>query len=106
MHPMSHELDFMTLRKAFQNEHIEQFTSRNYQLDQLSIFLYEMNTAALQFKTVKDVKFHFFSIDGWYFSISNFNRPGFNTGWLIENIVKLQGEQHKLAMIDYVYDKN
>jgi len=106
MHPMSHELDFMTLRKAFENDNKEQFTSRKYKLDQLSIFLYEMNTGILQYKTVGDVKFHFFSIPGWYFSIANFNRPGYNSGWLIENVAKIQNAQHKQAMLDYVYDKN
>lgn len=106
IHPMSHELDFMTFRKAFANDHKEQFTSRKFQLDQLSIFLYELNSNKLKFETVRDVKFHFFSIDGWYFSISNFNRPGYNSGWLIDNVVKIQDANHKRAMMNYVYDKN
>ncbi|WP_421879324.1 hypothetical protein [Marinoscillum sp.] len=106
MHPMSHELAFMTLRKALQNEkYPEQFTPRSYQPDYLTLFLYELKGGNLKFKTVKNVKFHFFSIDGWYFELSNFNRPGYNTGWLISNLVRLEGDQKKM-MKDYIYDKN
>lgn len=106
MHPMSHELGFMTLRKALQNEYYpEQFTPRTYQPDYLTLFLFELKSGNLKFKTVKDVKFHFFTVDNWYFELDNFNRSGYNTGWLIANLVKLEGNQ-KQMMKDYIYDKN
>ncbi|SNS58637.1 hypothetical protein SAMN05421640_0770 [Ekhidna lutea] len=107
MHPLSHELDFMTLRKAFHgNNHNEQFTAKNYTPDFLTIFLYEMNQGNMKFETVKNVKFHFFSIDGWYFSLANFNRPGYNTGWLISSLVPLNGADQKKQLKDYIYNKN
>lgn len=106
IHPMSHELDFMTLRKALdENPNPEQYTPRKYRPDYLTLFLYELKRGNLKFETVKNVKFHFFSIEGWYFEISNFNRPGYNTGWLISNLVKLEAGQ-KEQMKDYLYDKN
>lgn len=106
MHPMSHELGFMTLRKALQDEkYPEQFTPREFQPDYLTLFLFELKSGNLKYKTVKDVKFHFFSIDNWYFELSNFNRSGYNTGWLISNLMKLEGDQ-KQMMKDYIYDKN
>lgn len=106
IHPMSHELDFMTLRKAFdENPFPEQYTTRKYQPDYLTLFLYELKRGNLKFETVKNVKFHFFSIEGWYFELSNFNRSGYNTGWLISNLVKLAPGQMK-QMKDYLYDKN
>lgn len=106
IHPMSHELDFMTLRKAFQNSNNpESFTSRDYQPDYLTLFLYEIKKGNLQFKTIKNVKFHFFEIDGWYFEISNFNRPGYNSGWLISNLVKANNKEKELLKA-YIYDKN
>jgi hypothetical protein len=106
IHPMSHELDFMTLRKAFRNtQNPEQYTSRKWEPDYLTLFLFEMKGGALEFKTVKNVKFHFFEVDGWYFELSNFNRPGYNTGWLISNLVKV-GAAEQIQMKDYLYDKN
>lgn len=106
LHPMSHELGFMNLRKAMQNADKQQFTSRAFQADQLSVFIYELNQNILAFKTVERVILHFFSIDGWYFSVSYFNRPGYNSGWLIENLVEISSPEQKKAMEDYVYDKD
>jgi hypothetical protein len=107
MHPLSHELDFMTLRKALQNtNHSEQFTGREYTPDFLSIFLYEINQGNLKFVTVKNTKFHFFAIDGYYFSIANYNRSGYNSGWLISSLIPLQNEDQKQQMKNYIYNKN
>ncbi|WP_425392932.1 hypothetical protein [Ekhidna sp.] len=105
LHPMSHELDFMTLRKALAKEkHTEQFTARDFRPDQLTLFLHELNQGVLSFKTVRDVKFHFFTIDDWYFSLANFNRMGYNSGWLIDNVVPIQNDQHRDALKNYIYD--
>ena len=107
IHPMSHELDFMTLRKAFQKEkNSNQYTSKEFEPDFLSIFLFEVQNRNMVFETVKNVKFHFFVFDEWYFSLANFNRPGYNSGWLIDNIFRLENENQKRQLKNYVYDKN
>lgn len=104
LHPMSHELDFMNLRKAFANtDSITQFTSKSYIPDQLSVFLYEVKRGNLRFKTVNEVKFHFFQLEGWYFELSQFNRPGYNTGWLISNLVRLNSPTEKDLLRKYLY---
>jgi hypothetical protein len=104
LHPLSHELDFMNLRKAFLNkDSISQFTVKRFTPDHLSLFLYEMKKGNLKFKTVEDVKFHFFQVNGWYFELSEFNRPGYNTGWLISNLVKVNNEAEKNLLRKYVY---
>ncbi|MFK7952124.1 MAG: hypothetical protein AB8B73_04710 [Ekhidna sp.] len=107
MHPLSHELDFMTLRKALRNnDHAEQFTGRKYTTDYLSIFLYEINQGNLKFVTVKSTKFHFFAIDGYYFSLANYNRSGYNSGWLISSLLPLENEDQKQQLKNYLYNKN
>jgi hypothetical protein len=106
LHPLSHELGFMNLRRAFQDSNApESFTSNSYKPDYLAIFLYEMKQNNLKFETVKQVKFHFFQIGGWYFEVNQFNRPGFNTGWLIANLVRL-GPGDKETILKYIYDQN
>jgi hypothetical protein len=104
LHPLSHELDFMNLRKAFTNaDSINQYISKKYVPDHLSLFLYEVKKGNLKFKTVEEVKFHFFQINGWYFELSEFNRSGYNTGWLISNLVKVKNESEKNLLRRYVY---
>jgi len=104
LHPLSHELDFMNLRKAFAyTDSVSQFAVKRFVPDHLSLFLYEIRKGNLKFKTVEQVKFHFFQIDGWYFELSEFNRPGYNTGWLISNLVKLNSASDKNLLTKYLY---
>jgi hypothetical protein len=106
LHPLSHELDFMNLRRAFQDSKTpEAYTGTSFKPDYLTLFLYEMKLGNLRFQTVNDVRFHFFQVEGWYFEVNQFNRPGFNTGWLISNLVKLNpGDKETIQK--YIYDQN
>jgi hypothetical protein len=107
LHPMSHELDFMNLRKAFINsDSITQFASKKFLPDHLSLFLYEVKKGNLKYISVDVVKFHFFEIDGWYFELANFNREGYNSGWLISNLVKLSNPGDKEVMRKYLYHES
>lgn len=96
LHPMSHELDFMNIYKIFKTpECIEYYASESYSTDYLSIFFYEIKQGNLIFERVNGVKFHVFQIDHWYFEVSWFNRSGYNTGWLISNLIYLKDEEKK-----------
>jgi hypothetical protein len=104
LHPMSHELEFMNLRKAFENEDPESYTLDDYEPDFLTLFLYDLKQGNLDFKTIKSVKYHFFGLDGWYFEVSRFNRSGMNSGWLISNLVAVD-ERQKDQLRRYIYGK-
>ena len=105
LHPLSHELDFMNLRKAFiHSDSIAQYSSKKFKPDQLSVFLYAVKKGDLKFKSVQNAKFHFFQIDGWYFELAKFNRSGYNTGWLISNLVKINSDAEKKLVLSYLYN--
>lgn len=104
LHPLSHELDFMNLDKVFSDQdHVGDYFKQGFEPCKLSIFLYELNNRYLDFKFVSGVKFHFFQIEGWYFEISEFNRPGTNRGWLISNLIKLEDGQ-KDSLKNFIYN--
>lgn len=106
LHPMSHELDFMNLRKAFVNsDSVSQFTVKKFKPDHLSVFLYELKKGSLKYKSVREVRFHFFQIPGWYFELAQFNRPGYNTGWLMSNLVKINNDGEKDLLRRYLYNE-
>lgn len=106
LHPLSHELGFMNLRKAIQdNPKPESYTPKEFKPEYLTLFIYEIKKGRLKFETVKEVKYHFFQIDKWYFELSQFNRPGFNTGWLISNLVKLD-DGDKEVILDFIYEQH
>ncbi len=101
LHPMSHELDFMNIYKAFQNpEVIEYYASKEFQPDYLTLFFYEIKKGNLVFKRVDSLKFHVFQIKDWYFEVSWFNRAGNNAGWLMSNIIYMP-EKEKVNLIKF-----
>jgi hypothetical protein len=94
----------MNLRKALSNrDSVSQFSAKRFVPDHLSLFLYEIKKGNLKFKSVDQVKFHFFQLDGWYFELSQFNRPGYNTGWLISNLVRLNNNTEKDLLRKHLY---
>ena len=103
LHPLSHELAFMNFRKAFASDSVSQFAVRRFRADHLSVFLYEVSRGNMKFKSVTALKFHFFQINGWYFELSEFNRPGYNTGWLISNLVKINNDVEKELLRKHFY---
>jgi hypothetical protein len=103
LHPMSHEIDFMNLVRTFADKSsLEQYLAWKYEPDYLTLFIYEYKKGNLLFKTITKVKFHFFQVDGWYFELSDFNRKGYNTGWLISSLMKITKEE-KDVMTKYIY---
>ena len=101
LHPMSHELDFMNIYKAFQHpEVIEYYASKEYYPDYLTLFFYEIKNGRLVFQQVDSVKFHVLQIKDWYFEVSWFNRSGMNSGWLMSNVVYMP-EKEKTNLIKF-----
>ncbi len=103
LHPMSHELDFMNLYRAFQDKQsLENYIAWKYRPDYLTLFIYEFKLGNLQFQTITQVKFHFFQLSGWYFELSEYNRKGYNTGWLISTLMKLS-DPDKDILMKFIY---
>ena len=101
LHPMSHELDFMNIYKAFQDpEVIEYYGSKEFQPDYLTLFFFEIKKGKLVFQHVDSVKFHVFQIKDWYFEVSWFNRSGLNSGWLMSNVIYMP-EKEKSNLIKF-----
>jgi len=106
LHPMSHELDFMNLRKMFSNpDKLGYYMEKDYHPDQLSLFLKEYHDGNLKFVSSNTVKFHFFQVPNWYFEISYFNRYQNNSGWLISNLVRVNDQEKKEIIRNFTHEK-
>jgi len=105
LHPMSHEIDFMNLRKAFADpKDIDYYAPNDYTPDYLTLFFVEIKNKNLLYKTINNVKFHFLQIDGWYFEVNDFNRSGFNSGWLVSNLLKISETEKTRLLKIYNHD--
>jgi hypothetical protein len=106
LHPMSHEVEFMNLRKIFEDsDSLQQYFIRGYKPDQMSLFLYEAGRGYLKFNKVLNVKFHFFQVPGWYFELTYVNRGGYNSGWMITNLVAYKPEEEAMLRSYIFYEK-
>jgi len=105
IHPLSHEVDFMNIHKVFEDpEKLDYYLDRYYRPDQLSLFVSEIKNGNLKFESVKEVKFHFLQIPGWYFEVAYFNRNTNNAGWLISNMVKINEKDKKELLRNYLHE--
>lgn len=103
LHPMSHELDFSNLIKVFkEKDKVEYYFEEEFKPDFTTIFLYEVKKGDMKFKTINEVRFHFFQIDDWYFELSEYNRNDGNSGWLISWLTKVPEDQ-KNMLLKYIY---
>jgi hypothetical protein len=104
IHPMSHELDFMNLHKAFREpEKLDYYFEKEYQPDMTALFVMEMKNGNLSFLDVNNVKFHIFQVPNWYFELSWFNRNNVNSGWLISNVLRVNDKEKKDLMRNYTH---
>lgn len=103
LHPLSHEVGFMNIFRVFnESDSLEYFGNRDFEADYLSLFFYEVKKGNLEFVTVKNLKFHFFQVDGWYFELSYYNRDGYNSGWLISSLLEVD-DRNKAILLNYIY---
>lgn len=107
LNPASHNTYFMDLRKALEDTtHLASYFSRNRDYDQVSVFIYLLNTGELKFVQVDKVTYHLLQIDGWILQIEDFNRRTTNAGWLISGLIRAdKGEKElykkNLLNLDY-----
>ncbi|MCB2219777.1 MAG: hypothetical protein KQI35_05215 [Bacteroidetes bacterium] len=101
LHPMSHELDFMNIYKVFRDpKYIEYYASKTFKPDYRTLLFYEVKMGNMEYVSVGPLKFHFFQVDGWYFEVTFFNRPGNNSGWLISKLYRIS-DSEKDALIRF-----
>lgn len=87
--PTSHETDFMNLKRALEDtEHLQDYASKDFRPDYLTLFFYSIKTGILKYDYVEDVTYHIIDIPGWYFKVKDFNRNELNSGWLIFDVSK------------------
>ncbi len=86
--PNNDELGFSRLDQALKgNMSPINLTPNNYSYDQLSTFLFLLEEGLLIFKETKSMKYIYKGIDGWELYLQEYIRPGYNSGWLISDIV-------------------
>lgn len=97
LHPLSHEIGFQNMSRMFRNNtSLGAFTATEFEPDHLSLLLFEVKEETMKFKQVDEIRFHFLQVNNWYFELSQFERPGFNRGWLISKLTQIPDDKKEI----------
>lgn len=96
--PTSNETDFINLKRALEDtDHLQDYASKNFSPDYLSLFFFCLRTGVIKYEYVEDVTYHIIDIPGWYIKVKDFNRNELNSGWLISDLKK-----NNLELIEFL----
>ncbi len=66
-------------------------------------FAASIKSGQLKFRYVKKISFHFYHVNGWIFTVDQFNRKSLNSGWLISSIQKVTVGEKEVALKKLLY---
>jgi len=87
--PMGHATNFVCLAGVFEDvDHIKEYFDNNFYSDSESVaFYHALTNKEISFQYVKYVRYHFFQVKGWSFTVDEFDRRStLNSGWLISDL--------------------
>lgn len=89
--PNNHEIGFMALPKIhlLGNDKILNYAAADYHTDQLTVFYTMVYTGVLKMNNTGEITYHFLEVPGFVFTVERYVRKGFNSGWLISKIKKI-----------------
>ncbi len=88
INPIQHELHFSDLASACESD-LTRYISVSRTIDQLFYLLGMIKTGQLKFVSCNTILFHFMQIPGFVFVVDKANRLSFNSGYLINSLIKI-----------------
>ena len=90
INPAEHEIHFMGLHDYLNANptHVYGYRKENVKIDMLPVFFTMIRDGVLIFDVVEEEKIHYYGIPGYIIEISELNRKGQNSGWLITSFEK------------------
>lgn len=93
--PDAHETRFMQLARitAGKDDYITNYVGKEFEVDQTSVFLSYVYNGSLKINYVSDLEFIFTQVPNYVFTVKEFERDGYNVGWLISSFEKVSKEE-------------
>lgn len=107
INPIQHEMHFSELTSACESD-LTRFVSADRQIDQLFFLLGMIKTGQMNFVACNKVLFHFMQIPGFVFVVGKANRLSYNSGYLINTIIKIKenNKQRYIKQLLGLYNTN
>lgn len=105
LNPVSHGIDFLNLDKFFKSRtqvrnYLHQQKNNTFETEKLVKMI---SKGELHFKQVRKIRYYMLQIKGWILEVDYFNRPGRNTGWLVNNLTKVSSAEKREFMTNQLF---
>jgi hypothetical protein len=95
--PVSHGIDFLNVDNVFSNHlKITNYIYPGPRSFELNKLIYLIQKGELKFIQIDRINYHLLQIDGWILILDYFRRKDSNSGWLIDQLVKVNEDQKKV----------
>lgn len=95
--PVEHEVHFMSIDGIFQysRPEIMGYRGKKVSIDELSVFFTLSMLGKVKINMVDNVTIHCLEVPGFAFTINEYGRKGYNSGWLISSVKKINKNEKK-----------
>jgi hypothetical protein len=103
INPTSHNMRFINLPRHFvMKENYRNYFPQDFQPSTLSIFFSELRNSNLVFGDVSKIRYYFFNVRDWLFTVDYFETGVNQSGWLISSLLKMQEPDKKVYQTQYL----
>lgn len=104
--PVEHEIHFLEMLDVFKfhAKDAMAFRKSDTHIDQLSVFLTLLQTGQIELLSVDKLTYHVLAIPGFIFTIDEYVRTNYNSGWLISSFSEM-GDERKHVYIQTLLGK-
>jgi hypothetical protein len=97
--PLSNETNFIVLRKILTGKNnLGIYTANYHNPGSINNFYTAVGKGELIFDHVETITYYVFDIPGWIMIIRNFHRDTSNSGWLIDELERMNGDSYSYFM--------
>jgi hypothetical protein len=95
LNPMSHATNFISLSRAFNDKiNIPDYLDEDFlEYPSSKSFVRALLRNQLEYLYVKEIRYHFLQIDGWIFTVNQYQRKSVHSGWLVSSLRKSTDEE-------------
>jgi hypothetical protein len=94
--PLSNETNFIVLKKILNGRNnLRIYTARRHNPERINDFYRAIGAGELKFSYVEAITYYLFDVPGWLIVIRNYQRDTANSGWLISEIGRINGDSYR-----------
>lgn len=93
--PLSNETNFIVLKKILTaKNNLGIYTAKHHNPERINDFYSAVGNGELKYDYVEAITYYLFDVPGWIMVVRNYQRDTANSGWLISELKRIEGESY------------